>query len=216
MTNSIVKEASERILARLLEADGVFYQAEFRDIAGRNTVRRALSGLIADGKIERIQGGFYHALRYVEIIKRNAVPDPYKWLKAYARRHRITLMLADAHAANGLGVTTQVPMQMIWFTSGPSRTVEFGNCKLILRHKPPSIMQWAGRRAAVIVLAVNWLGPRYDRHSLRIIRLTAPPDMIDDLRRERHRVRGWMAKATDAILDDPSLRRSYPRRSDHY
>ncbi len=67
-------------------------------------------------------------------------------------------MISGAKAANLLGISTQVPVQNLFLTEGPSRTVRIGNQTVSLKHVAPSKMIGAGTEAGIVIQAVRSLG----------------------------------------------------------
>jgi Family of unknown function (DUF6088) len=53
---------------------------------------------------------------------------------------------------------SQVPVQNVFWTEGPSRTVRIGNQTVALRHVAPSKMIGAGTEAGIVVQAIRSLG----------------------------------------------------------
>src|SRR5258708_20201952 len=79
-------------------------------------------------------------------------------------------MISRAKAAILLGISTQVPVQNLFLTEGPSRTVRIGNQTVALKHVAPSKMIGAGTEAGVVIQAVRAPrqkgGPEISIHSL--------------------------------------------------
>ena len=65
-----------------------------------------------------------------------------------------TVAHQGAEAANGLGLTTQVPIREVFWTSGPSRVVTLGGAKIELRHVPPWQLVLPGRPGGEVVRAM--------------------------------------------------------------
>ena len=62
-------------------------------------------------------------------------------------------------AANGLGLTNAVPVDVSYLTDGHSRILKFGRRQVCFQHASPRVMGWAGRPAQLVVQALLWLGP---------------------------------------------------------
>jgi len=63
-------------------------------------------------------------------------------------------------AANALGLTTQVPAQMVYWTSGRTRKLSLGKLVLHLLHVPSWQLVLATEPAGEIVRALSWAGPQ--------------------------------------------------------
>mgnify|MGYP001815140294 CR=1 FL=1 len=69
---------------------------------------------------------------------------------ALAGRDATRLQPSGAYAANLLGLSTQVPMKVVYLTDGRSRTVQVGKRQIILKHTTPRNMATAGK--------IQWVG----------------------------------------------------------
>jgi hypothetical protein len=85
-------------------------------------------------------------------------PSPEAIAKAMAERTGSRFTISGAKAANLLGLSTQVPVQNLFLTEGPSRTVQIGNQTVSLKHVAPSKMIGAGTEAGIVIQAVRSLG----------------------------------------------------------
>ena len=67
---------------------------------------------------------------------------------ALAERTGSRVTVSGAKASNLLGLSTQVPMQNLFWTEGPSRTVRIGNQTVTLKHVCP-FPKWLVREPRV-------------------------------------------------------------------
>jgi predicted transcriptional regulator of viral defense system len=150
-TNAILK----RIRAK--HRGSVFTPRQFAHLGTRAAIDQALSRLQRSGHIRRLTRGVYE---FPKVHPRIGVlsPSPEAVAKAMAERTGSRITVSGAKAANLLGLSTQVPMQNVFLTEGPSRTVQIGNQTVTLRHVAPSKMIGAGTEAGIVVQAVRSLG----------------------------------------------------------
>ncbi|MEL0583684.1 MAG: DUF6088 family protein [Candidatus Thiodiazotropha sp. (ex. Lucinoma kazani)] len=76
---------------------------------------------------------------------------------ALAGRDATRLQPSGAYAANLLGLSTQVPMKVVYLTDGRSRTVQVGNRQIILKHTTPRNMATAGKISGLVIQALRHL-----------------------------------------------------------
>ena len=65
---------------------------------------------------------------------------------------------AGAHAANLVGLSTQVPGRIIFLTEGASKKVKIGNQEIIFRKTTKKNMLSAGTREGLLIQALKNLG----------------------------------------------------------
>lgn len=70
-----------------------------------------------------------------------------------------TAVPQPAVAANQIGLTTQVPIQAVYITSGPDRTFTIGRRTLTLRHAPAWQLALPTEHAGIALRALAWAGP---------------------------------------------------------
>jgi hypothetical protein len=68
--------------------------------------------------------------------------------------------VSGAKALNLLGLFTQVPVQSLYLTEGPSRTARIANQTVTLKHVAPSKMLGAGTKAGIVLQAVRSYGQK--------------------------------------------------------
>jgi uncharacterized protein DUF6088 len=151
-TNSILRKI------RAKRPGWVFTPKQFAQLGNRAAVDQALSRLSRSGEIRRLARGIYE---FPKIHPKIGVlsPSPEAIAHAVAERTGSRIMVSGAKAANLLGLSTQVPIQNLFLTEGPSRTVRVGNQTVSLRHVAPSKLLGAGTEAGIVIQAVRFLGP---------------------------------------------------------
>lgn len=137
----------------------VFTPKEFTRLGGRAAVDQALSRLQRCGKIRRLAPGIYE---FPMVHPRIGIlaPSPEAVAQAMAARTNSRIMVSGAKALNLLGLSTQVPVQNLYLTEGPSRTVRIGNQTVTLKHVAPSKIIGAGTEAGIVIQAVRSLGQK--------------------------------------------------------
>src|SRR6266852_1942782 len=137
----------------------VFTPKQFAQLGTRAAVDQALSRLSRSGAIRRLARGIYEFPKshpQIGVLS----PSPEAIAQAMAERTGSRIMVSGAKAANLLGLSTQVPMQNLFLTEGPSRTIRIGNQTVLLKHVAPSKMLGAGTEAGIVIQAVRSLGKK--------------------------------------------------------
>jgi hypothetical protein len=124
-----------------------FTSTQFNALGTRASVDQTLSRLVKQGEIISISRGVFvrpKRSRYVGEV----MPEPSKVAQAIATAHGETIQVHGAEAARRLGLTTQMPLQAVFYTSGPSRELKLGNLPLILKHVARRKLALSGRPSA--------------------------------------------------------------------
>ncbi|MBK6691018.1 MAG: hypothetical protein IPG50_02225 [Myxococcales bacterium] len=120
--------------------------------------------------------------------------------QAVAKQTDSHLQPSGASAANALGLSTQVPAQVVYLTDGPSRNVRVGNLMVRLKHAGRVDMLLPQSRAGMAIVALRHLGR--DAASTSVLqRLAATLDSAKkQLARVRRQLPGWLGSAVDVVI----------------
>ena len=175
---------------------------DFLGLGSRDAVNQALSRLVKAGKLRRIGHGLYDMPRFSGVLNRPAPADIDAAVSALARRDGVRIMRDGLVAANRLGLTNAVPAKASYITDGPSRTLKIDGRTVRFRHGRPRIMQWAGRPAAPVVQALEWLGrdTAGDAQVVSMLRRRLPDEVKHDLSQNINDVPGWAVPLARSIV----------------
>ncbi len=135
----------------------VFTPAHFDDLAGRATVSIVLKRHTDAGTFRNLARGLYD---YPKIDPQLGLllPSADDIAKALAGRDEIRFQPSGAYAANQLGLSTQVPMKVVYLTDGRSKTVQVGKQQIQLRQTTPKNMTTAGKISGLVIQSLKHLG----------------------------------------------------------
>ena len=123
----------------------------------RAAVDQALSRLARNGQLLRIGQGLY----VKPVITRFGPRPPAveKLMPALSKLWNETIVPSGSHSANVLGLTTQVPVQPVYLTSGRNRKLKLGEQTVALHHAPAWQLAGPYQLAGDTIRALAWLGP---------------------------------------------------------
>jgi hypothetical protein len=138
----------------------VFTPAHFSDLGSRDAVASALRRYCQSGLIRQLARGLYDYPRTDPELG-TLTPSPDAVAKALTGRDAVRLQPSGAYAANLLGLSTQIPMKIVYLTDGRSRTVRIGKKQIILKWTTPRNMATAGRTSGLVIQALRHLGRQH-------------------------------------------------------
>ena len=164
----ITSEIKRRIVEKGCGA--VFSPVDFLDIGSRASVDQTLSRLTGQGVIRRLVRGLYD---YPKINDRfgQLSPSLDDVAHAVARKDNQVLQISPARAANQLGLSRQVPSQVIYLTDGPTRKKQIGNQTIHFRKAAQKTLVGAGQKTGVVFQALRYVGK--DRVNAVVVRKLA-------------------------------------------
>lgn len=137
----------------------MFTPDHFSDVGSRDAVASALKRYKQSGLIRQLARGLYDYPRIDDQLG-ILLPPAGDIAKALAGRDALRLQPSGAYAANLLGLSTQVPMKVVYLTDGRSRTVQIGKQQIILKQTTPRNMAAAGKISGLIIQALRHLGKK--------------------------------------------------------
>jgi hypothetical protein len=156
--NSIQK----KLLKRLKKQPGRAVSArEFLFLGSRASVDQAFSRLVRKRVLRRISRGLYEYPRIGSLFKTPVPQSPDDLVSAWARKNRLKTIPSGAWAANMLGLSTQVPARIVYYTNGRSRNLRLGGYTIRLLNRGPGSTDLRIGISARVVQALRFLGRRY-------------------------------------------------------
>ena len=134
----------------------VFTPADFADLGSRTAVATALTRSKAAGTIRLLGRGLYDA-PVVHPVLGLLWPAIDSVAKALERKEGIRLQPSGVYAANLLGLSEQVPAQVVFLTDGATRTVKVGPTQISLKRTTPLNVA-ADQLSAMLIQAFRSLG----------------------------------------------------------
>lgn len=172
-----------------------FTPTAFLEFGARASVDQTLSRLAKAGQILRIARGVYVRPKESRYIGK-VLPEPFKIAEAIARTTGATVQVHGAEAARRLEISTQVPTQPVFCTSGPNRRFRVGNLEIRLKHTSPRKLALAGQPAGLALAAFWYLGRQGLTESvIESIRKKLPPSEFEALKSAAPSMPAWMIDA---------------------
>ena len=88
-------------------------------------------------------------------------PDLDKAVQAIARKHRWTIAPCGAYAANSLGISQQVPAQVVYRSDGPTRHIRVSGWNVLFRHANLKDLKMPRYSSRFIAQALRFTGKKY-------------------------------------------------------
>ena len=117
----------------------------------------ALSALTKRGKIRRISRGLYDYPKHSKLLGGVLAPNFDQVAHATARKYGIRIQPSGALAANQLGLSEQLPAQIVYLTDGQSRTIRVGSQTITFKQTSPKELLH-NEKTASVVHALRFLG----------------------------------------------------------
>ena len=138
------------------EAGTLFFVTDFATEGNDVFISRLLSEFAEKGILCRLAKGIYFKPKITKfgILK----PDVKELVKAIARRDNAQVLPTGETAANMLGLSTQVPMNFVYLTSGSARKINLGQKTIIFKRCVPKNFAYRNELLAILIQAIKSIG----------------------------------------------------------
>ena len=156
--NNTNKKIAHIVKERIEEGDKgqIYFVNNFSDLQNDQTVTKALQRLAEDGLLIRLSKGVY---LYPETTRFGIIiPSVEEIVKAIAERDNVMILPSGKTALNKLGLSSQVPMNAVFLTTGSTRTIKVGNRKLLLKRAAPRNFAYKGTLMPLVTESLKALG----------------------------------------------------------
>jgi len=153
-----------------------------RDFRGKGTegaIKMSLGRLVKEGLLKRLGHGIY----YIPKIDQDfgeLYPAPDKVAQAIAKKEKVKIRPTGAYALNQLGLSTQVPMRMVYITDGENRRIKIGKMEIRFKATTPKRLALKGPLSSLIILGLEDMGVENisEKNKLRIRELLQKEDPV--------------------------------------
>ncbi len=190
-----------KLLARIKSATpgSAFSPRMFDDLGTRAAIDQALSRLTKAGEVRRVARGVYDIPKTHPTLGALS-PDPDAVAKSVAAQGGYRLQPTPARAANALGLSSQVPAQIVYLTDGSSRKIRVGNRIVHFKHAGPRALLGAGTCAGVALQAIRAFGPdQVTDGMVQHLRQSLPPEAKAGLKDLAHYAPHWMTSVIRSV-----------------
>jgi len=148
-----------KILTKIKKAKRgtLFFSDNFSAFGNAETIRRTLNRLVETGEVDRVASGIFVRPQIDKIIGK-ITPKIEDIADAIARRDKAKIVPTGAYALNRLGLSTQVPMKIVYLTDGSARNIKVGNYTISFIRTSPKNVAAIGKISRLAIQALKSIG----------------------------------------------------------
>ena len=155
MTQSVEKQIEKSIKSK--QKGVLIIPDDYMDYGSSDAVRKALDRLENKQIIVRVAQGIYVRPKISKLIG-PLVPTAEEVAEAIAKRDRIRTIPTGSYALNALGLSTQVPMNIVLLTDGSPREIKVGKRKIKFKKTTPKNLLAKGKISRLVIQALKEIG----------------------------------------------------------
>lgn len=153
------KSVEIQVLTKIKKAakGTLFFVDSFATIGSAKTVNKALERLVKSGELHRVATGIY--VRPVEDVNIGIVlPGIEEIAIAIAKRDKARIVPTGSYAMYKLGFTTQVPLNIVYYTDASARKIKIGKQTITFKKASAKNLSAIGEISRLVVQALRTIG----------------------------------------------------------
>ena len=132
----------------------IFFAKDFIALGNYKACSKALERLANQGEIMRISRGIYAIPQKSELLG-TLTPSYDKVIRAIVKRDNAKIIPTGLFAENMLGLSTQVPMKVVYLTDGSPRKLTIGKMPVIFKKTSPKNLAAKGKISTLVIQALK-------------------------------------------------------------
>lgn len=154
-----MESVDNKIIAKIKKAKrgSLFFIEDFLNLGTSKAVSKALERLVEKEELSRVSRGIYSRLR-IDPVLGAIYPTTEEIAEAVRRRDKARIIPTGILALNALGLSTQVPMNLVYLTDGAARTIQIGKRKIVFKKTSPRNLAAIGSISSLVIQALREIG----------------------------------------------------------
>ena len=154
-----MQSIEDKVIAKIKKAKrgSLFFTEDFLSFGSAKTVAKALERMVEKEEVFRVARGIYARLEkdpILGLIK----PSTEAIAQAIAKRDKARIVPTGILALNALGLSTQVPMNVVYLTDGAKRKIDLGKRKILFKNTAPKNLSAIGKISSLVIQALKEIG----------------------------------------------------------
>ncbi|OYX86693.1 MAG: hypothetical protein B7Y83_00600 [Flavobacteriales bacterium 32-34-25] len=154
-----MQSVDDKVIAKIKKAKrgSLFFTEDFLSFGSAKAVAKALERMVEKEEVFRVARGIYARLEkdpILGLIK----PSTEAIAQAIAKRDKARIVPTGILALNALGLSTQVPMNVVYLTDGAKRKIDLGKRKILFKNTAPKNLSAIGKISSLVIQALKEIG----------------------------------------------------------
>jgi hypothetical protein len=185
-----------KVAAKLaaLPKGSVLFVDDFLDYGSPESIKKALLRLKEKGLLVRLAHGIY---LHPKTDKELGIlfPSTEEIAKAIARRDKSRIVPTGVQALNKLGLSTQIPMKVVFLTDGAARSIKVGKRTITFKKTSPKNLLPKGEISSLVIQALKTIGQnKMDDDTLKKLQPILKKEMKENILHDAKLAPAWINK----------------------
>ena len=127
--------------------------SDFKDFGTSTAIRKTLSRLVEQKVLVRMGQGIY-VVPIQDKIFGEVLPSMEEIAASLAKKERVKIMPTGQYALNKIGLSTQVPMKMVFLTNGTKKSISIGKSSIVFQPTTAKKFAMTGTISSLLFLGL--------------------------------------------------------------
>lgn len=203
-----MQSVDDEIITKIKKAKkgSLFFVDDFLSFGTAKTVGKALERMVEAGEISRVARGIYARLENHPLLG-ELTPSTEKIAQAISKRDKARIIPTGVLALNALGLSTQIPMNVVYLTDGSARKIKIGRRNIVFKKTAPKNLAAIGKISSLAIQALKEIGKDHVTENeieiiLQQLSKEEPSRLEHDIKLAPEWIRVIMRKALKAKNDE--------------
>jgi len=192
MTQSVDNKVLDYLKAN--QKGKIYFSNDFATLGNSDSIRKSLSNLVKRDILIRLTQGIY---LYPKIDKELGVlyPSVDDVCRAIAKRDKARIEPTGIFALHSLGLSTQIPVNVVYLTDGIPRKIKYGNRTIKFKKTAPKNLAMKGKVSSLAISALKQLGKENVTQEIEIqLKKALKKESIENLVDDALLAPAWITK----------------------
>lgn len=173
----------------------VLFVDDFLDLGSPDSIKKALYRLTNEkGLLVRLAHGIYLFPKTDKELG-TLFPSTEEIAKAIARRDKARIIPTGVQALNRLGLSTQVPMKVVYLTDGAARSIKIGKRTITFKKTSPKNLLTTGEISTLAIQALKAIGQsKVDDDTLNKLKAILKKETKENILHDAKLAPAWINK----------------------
>lgn len=200
----MIKSIEIQIINKIKKAKGgaLFFTDSFTTIANAKSINKALERLVNSGNLHRVATGIYVCPIKDKIIG-TVLPSIDEIALAIAKRDKARIVPTGSYAMYKLGLSTQVPLNVVYYTDASARKIKIGKQTITFKKASAKNLTAIGNISKLAIQALRTMGKdKVSSNDVEIIKNLLKKEKPYHLQHDLRLAPVWIRKLISVIKPD--------------
>jgi predicted transcriptional regulator of viral defense system len=179
---------------KALTKGSILFVDDFLEFGNPESVKKALLRLKEKGILARLAHGIYLYPKKDDELG-VLFPSTEEITTAIARRDKARIVPTGIQALNKLGLSTQVPMKVVYLTDGAARSIKVGKRSITFKKASPKNLLAKGEISSLVIQALKTIGQnKVDKNTIEKIQTILKNEEMENVAYDAKLSPAWISK----------------------